>query len=207
MPEPLSPAPLPVPEGGASAHPESEPVAPHPQRSRTVLLLAALGVAAALAAGSLWLLGRHQGDLVTESDRQAMAARIDQAEFRFQYVRLERSDEFQQAQAALALSSDQNALLLREVSSGHLKLAWLTLWDYQVEDLDRVEVNSGGLRREVTLLHQPTTITVPVGAGLPIVIRGVHDGGGGVTLGVKSGEQELIFPPLPVGQSVMLTSR
>ncbi len=83
-----------------------------------------------------------------------------------------------------------------------LPLAWLTLWDHRDEDGDIVRVVSEGYARSVPILHVPVTLAVPVPASGVINIVGVHDGFGGITVGIKSGATPVLLPVLSVGQVV-----
>ena len=85
-----------------------------------------------------------------------------------------------------------------------LKLVELILWDTHAPDGDVVVVASGGYTREVVLAKQPLTVFVPVAPGAAISITGVHDGGGGITLGVRGASQELLMPIMSEGQTILL---
>jgi hypothetical protein len=89
-----------------------------------------------------------------------------------------------------------------------LRLAWITLWDTDVEDGDAVRIDSAGYSRTVTLAKQPVTFAVPVPASGVIQITGVRDGeGGGITVGLASGSARAVFPVMSVGQTLGLNVR
>ena len=83
----------------------------------------------------------------------------------------------------------------------HLKLAWITLWDTDVEDGDVVRIDSQGYSRTVVLKKAPLTIAVPIPASGVVKVTGITDGdGGGITVGLASGSSKAVFPIMSVGQ-------
>lgn len=86
-----------------------------------------------------------------------------------------------------------------------LRLAWITLWDTDVEDGDVVRIASEGYSRTVTLTKRGNTFAVPVPANGIITITGIKDGdGGGITVGLASGAKKAVFPIMSTGQSLGL---
>lgn len=83
-----------------------------------------------------------------------------------------------------------------------LPLAWLTLWDHRDEDGDIVRVVSEGYSRTVPILNTPVTLAVPVPASGVVNVIGIHDGVGGITVGIQSGATPVLLPVLSVGQVV-----
>ena len=82
-----------------------------------------------------------------------------------------------------------------------VRLAWLTLWDSDVEDGDVVRIDSEGYSRVVVLTKAPVTFAVPVPSGGTINVTGIRDGdGGGITAGIASGPTKLVLPVMSVGQ-------
>lgn len=82
-----------------------------------------------------------------------------------------------------------------------LRLAWITLWDTDVEDGDVVRITSQGYSRTVTLTKAPITFAIPVPDDGVVNVVGVKDGdGGGITVGLASGESKAVFPVMSVGQ-------
>ncbi|RDU96109.1 hypothetical protein [Trinickia dinghuensis] len=87
-------------------------------------------------------------------------------------------------------------------------LAWVRLWDSDVEDGDVVRIDSDGYSRTVTLTKRGITFAVPVSANGQIRITGVRDGdGGGITVGLGSGSAQAILPIMSVGQVLSLNVR
>lgn len=89
-----------------------------------------------------------------------------------------------------------------------LTLAWVRLWDSDVEDGDVVRIDSAGYSRTVTLTNRGLTFAVPVPANGQIRITGVRDGdGGGITVGLASGAAQAVLPVMSVGQVLTLNVR
>jgi hypothetical protein len=85
--------------------------------------------------------------------------------------------------------------------ANRLRLAWITLWDTDVEDGDVVRIDSQGYSRTVVLKKRPTTFAVPVPADGVIHVAGIRDGdGGGITVGLASGAYKAVFPVMSEGQ-------
>lgn len=85
-----------------------------------------------------------------------------------------------------------------------VKSSRLLLWDFAAEDGDVVTVKVDGniLAENVSILHKPTALTVPVPSVVEIV--GVKDGVGGITYGVKFPggiENQAYFNVAPVGSA------
>jgi hypothetical protein len=87
-----------------------------------------------------------------------------------------------------------------------LRLAWITLWDTDVEDGDVVRIDSQGYSRTVALTKRGVTFAVPVPTDGTITVTGVNDGdGGGITVGLASGAAKAVFPIMSPGQSLGLS--
>jgi hypothetical protein len=92
--------------------------------------------------------------------------------------------------------------------SRRLRLVWITLWDTDVEDGDVVRIDSEGYSRTVRLTKKGDTFAVPVPADGVIKVTGVSDGdGGGITVGLASGDARAIFPIMSEGQELGLKVR
>jgi hypothetical protein len=86
-----------------------------------------------------------------------------------------------------------------------LQLVWITLWDTDVEDGDVVRIDSEGYSRTVRLTKKGDTFAVPVPIKGEIKVTGVKDGdGGGITVGLASGNVRAIFPIMSEGQELGL---
>jgi hypothetical protein len=85
------------------------------------------------------------------------------------------------------------------------RLAWITLWDTDVEDGDVVRIDSEGYSRRVVLTKRGTTFAVPVSRTGIVTVTGLKDGdGGGITVGLESGGSRAVFPIMSTGQSLGL---
>lgn len=86
-----------------------------------------------------------------------------------------------------------------------LRLAWITLWDTDVQDNDVVRIDSQGYSRTITLTKRGETFAVPVPANGIVTVTGIKDGdGGGITVGLASGGAKVVFPIMSTGQSLGL---
>jgi hypothetical protein len=90
-------------------------------------------------------------------------------------------------------------------ASRPLRLVSMTLWDTHAPDGDVVRVVSGGYSVELVITKAPQTISFPVDASGAVSVIGVHDGGGGITLGLRGPNQELMMPIMSEGQTMTLS--
>lgn len=129
-------------------------------------------------------------------------------------LELVRADELQTALDTIPLAPKEKQQLIESLSEQYpnkqllsdnnppsltltdqAKLAWVELWDFAKEDGDIVQVSSGGYQIQVNLVKSPSRIAVPVKENF-IQLTGVTDGGGGITVGVNTGnEQQLVIQP------------
>lgn len=201
------------------------------QKVISIVLALALFVATGLAVerigGLVGLFPGSEADQVSEKqvrDRQ-------QAYVRTLPIQLKRvlPDEMASAVASMELPPDEQKSLLAELQQKHaakdavnavidplkatpnpaakqegksVLLAWMTLWDTDAVDNDIVRINSSGYSRTVTLTKQPITFAVPVPDNGIINITGIHDGGGGITVGAISGATPVALPIMSEGQVI-----
>jgi hypothetical protein len=113
---------------------------------------------------------------------------------------------FQQSPASvlvqLKMPEAEKQRLAERLADGSVRLAAVTVWDTVDQDGDIVEINAAGFSQRVTIMHKPATFFLPLTPGGSVLIKAVHDGGGGVTLGVRTITGNLPLPVLSVGQSV-----
>lgn len=89
--------------------------------------------------------------------------------------------------------------------SNPLRLAWVTLWDTDVEDGDVVRIDSEGYSRTVVLSKRGATFAIPVPQSGIVTITGINDGdGGGITVGLASGDAKAVLPIMSPGQMLRL---
>jgi len=102
----------------------------------------------------------------------------------------------------LHMPETEKQRLAEKLADGSVRLAAVTVWDTMEEDGDMVELNAAGFSQRVTIMHKPATFFLPLNPGGSVNIKAVHDGGGGVTLGVSTITGKMALPILAVGQSV-----
>jgi hypothetical protein len=86
-----------------------------------------------------------------------------------------------------------------------VRLAWITLWDTDVQDGDVVRIQAQGYSRTVTLTKHGATFAIPVPASGIVRVTGIKDGdGGGITVGLASGTARAVFPIMSPGQTLEL---
>jgi hypothetical protein len=112
-------------------------------------------------------------------------------------------------QTALASTSTTNTSAhpqpIAAPAQNQVRLAWITLWDTDVEDGDSVKIDSQGYSRTIVIKKKPETFAIPVPANGIIRITGIDDGdGGGITVGLASGASKAVFPVMSIGQVLEL---
>lgn len=112
-----------------------------------------------------------------------------------------------EALASTKLPEKEKAALQEEMSAGRASMVWVTVWDNMVEDGDVISLYSEGLTITVPLLKAPQRIAIPRPTGGVVNLTGIKDGGGGITLGLMSGPDQVLIPPLTPGQTVGIPVR
>lgn len=103
------------------------------------------------------------------------------------------------------VSEEQREQLRSDINTGHVKLAWLTLWDTHAEDGDILRFEStASFPIEVMALNAKTTIAIPYPADGNVVVTGVRDGGGGITIALESGAARIAWPTMAPGDTLDL---
>jgi hypothetical protein len=103
------------------------------------------------------------------------------------------------------MNSAEKERVSEEVSSGRLRLAWITLSDTLDEDGDWVRLAAAGFRQDVRLLNRPYLIAVPYLPGSPITVTGLIDGNGGnITVAVYIGAARVSLKPLAQGETLFI---
>ncbi|MEX6501344.1 hypothetical protein [Pseudomonas zhanjiangensis] len=100
----------------------------------------------------------------------------------------------------------ENNMSTQESDPQKVDLVWVDLWDFASQDGDIVRVASAGYQVEVSLLNAPKRISIPVDGTGSVQIVGVHDGGGGITLGLKSGTGAISLPVMQPGEMLLVRS-
>ena len=103
------------------------------------------------------------------------------------------------------VSEGQREQLRSDINTGRVRLAWLTLWDTHAEDGDILRFEStASLPIEVMALNAKTTIAIPYPADGNVVVTGVRDGGGGITIALESGAARIAWPTMAPGDTLTL---
>ncbi len=96
--------------------------------------------------------------------------------------------------------------MLQSVAGGETKFIQVYVWDSCVQDGDVVDV----LIDDVPFLTIPMTVkgssvALPVArSGTKIALRGVYDGGGGITVGLATSEGDFYTRPMMVGETALV---
>lgn len=195
----LEPAPQsPVPRAGPKERRKASGVA---------MVLASLAVIGAVGFGMTHFWGDAPGDSISDARRQELTQNFLKASS----VQLERvaDADIDKALASMNLKPEQARILKQELEKHATQpgdqttqLAWLDIWDFASQDGDVVHVSAAGYEMDVPMMNAHSRVAVPVDASKAVVVTGVVDGGGGITLGLKTGTGELLLPVLAPGESL-----
>ncbi len=203
-------------------HIEPQQAAPRPQPARArksshlgwVALL--LAVTLGLGAAGNAMFGSPSPDRLSPGQTTQLRQDFDQRPAR--RLRLQAVPEAEQAKAmdSMQLSPTERAMLEAQLKptaapggqaqpgAQPLHLAWVTVWDHVAQDGDVVAIISGGFRREVVITHAQQTIAIPVDTEGSVHVLGVHDGGGGITVGLAGPSGQVLLPVMSVGEPLTL---
>ncbi len=170
--------------------------------------IAAITVAVLLGAAAYFGLGGVASDQVTEDQIQnqnsSYQTLIGGSGFPLTYVAPEDIDQAINDMPE-NVTSEQREQLHAEIKAGRTKLAWLTLWDTHAEDGDVLRFEStASFPIEVSALNAKTTIAIPYPSEGNVVVTGVHDGGGGITIALESGATRINWPTMKPGDTLNL---
>lgn len=102
--------------------------------------------------------------------------------------------------SGLAMPEPEKERLRAQMRNTQLRIGAITVWDTVDEDGDRIRITAAGFTQDVTILHKPATFFVPYLPGGSVRIEATRDGGGGVTLGMRTVLGDMPLPALSVGQ-------
>lgn len=173
---------------------------------RYKLLLA--GLAAVVLSAGLYFGAGAGGDVVSEQETQSRLtdyqALIAGSPFPIKFVSAQDMDKAFDTMPD-GVSDEQKRELRTQVDSGKVKLAWLSLWDTHAEDGDILRFESvSSFPIDVMALNQKTTIAIPFPADGQVMVTGVKDGGGGITIALESGAAEIFWPTMQPNDQLML---
>ena len=156
-------------------------------------------------------------DNLTQAEKDARAQQFA-AVPRYALRRLD-ANEARSAIQNLPLPDDQKTALAQNIvptadsqtqaaqpawDKGGQQMVELVLWDNVAEDGDVVQVSSLGYSQTITITHAPQTVYFPAQYDVPVTITGIHDGGGGITLGFTGSGQPVSLPVMAEGQVISL---
>ena len=183
-----------------------------PKRSlKSWIPLSALAVAGLLALVPFVMTDKAAGltDNVTDSKRQEMQQAFDEALARNTVFAA--SVELEEAKPTIAATFDAPIAepIVEDAERGLTEIVYLTVFDNWDQDGDVVRIANGLIDVTVPIWHAESTIPIPVSSSHPTVtLHALKDGGGGVTVGVRTADGTLVpIPPLPPGASVTLAVR
>lgn len=104
--------------------------------------------------------------------------------------------------AALVMPEPEKNRLKAALDASRVRIGAITLWDNVHEDGDVVTVSGAGFTQDLLILHKPVTFFVPYSPGGVVTIHGSRDGGGGITLGLRTALGDQRLPPLATGQTI-----
>lgn len=189
--------------------PEPEPLpAPKQARARPALktvLTAGLALLA-VSLGISWLTYPSSGDRPLSAAEQMIRLRQFQQAGALS-LPIVHPTERAEALDLMNLPDPQRQLLQQRLDSRDSELVWLTLWDNVDQDGDVVAIESNGFRQTVNLLHAPQRVAIPRPADGVVNITGVHDGGGGITIAVKTMTGDVVMPVMAPGQAIVVRVR
>lgn len=167
----------------------------------------ALAAAAAIAAGTFFLMPSQPEDSLSQAQIQQIVQNFEGIVAEFPAVDLSNPEEKAKAIESLDLPQAQSQEIIQAAERNEFKLCWITVWDNMDEDGDVVSVSANGFTRTVPILHNPVTLAFPLTPGGSIAITGIRDGQGGITAGAQTQAGAIQFPPLNEGQTVHLRVR
>lgn len=165
--------------------------------------VAALAVAAFLAFG-----GGPAADSISQSETQDRSAAYEALVAAGGLpLRLVAAEDVEAAIDNMpeGVNDQQRDQLRTDIESGRVRLAWITIWDTHVEDGDVVRFESAAsIPIEVMALNAKTTIAIPYPADGNVLVTGVRDGGGGITVALESGAARIAWPTMAPGDTLNL---
>jgi len=202
--------PLPPVRQGPSTSPSPSSSAPATaglRRRHFLGGLIAAGILAVVAYEGVKTLTTAVSDNVDSQQLAAMQADWSRATKEGIQVQAVAQDQIEAAVATMSLPPEQAATMIADVKAKRQELIWVTVWDSMAEDGDTVGLSSGGVRVVVRLANAHKTIALPRPTDGTILMDGVFDGGGGITVGIASGAGQILIPPFETGASLGLPVR
>ena len=198
-----------VPQDVGSSSTPPKPPGPSAAGGRRPVVAIAAAIVLAVVLGTVAFFGFGGSDSVSDAD---IASRQQQYQTLVAGpglpLELVRADQVDASIVSMPITQEQRTELREQVASGETRLAWITLWDTHAEDGDILRFESdAAFPVEVKALNAPTTLAIPLPASGTVKVTGVVDGGGGITIALKSGAAEIAWPTMQPGDSLDLPVR
>ncbi|MBB4000489.1 hypothetical protein [Aureimonas pseudogalii] len=170
-------------------------------RRRKPVIAALLGTVALVAGAITLTFGNGSGGNGTDRLSAAEAAQRESTFAGMIALPLVASGERDAAIDTMALPPKAQASLKADLEAGRSALAWIEVWDDQAADGDRIRISAGGFDLDLDLYKAPHRIGIPVTGPSPgLAITGLHDGGGGITVGIQTLKGTVLTPVIRPGQ-------
>ena len=200
-PQRANPQPVNRPQAAPQATPQAKPQAA-PQLLPSIATRAKAVAAAVVAVAVAATVFPATDDLTPAQDQ----ARVDAYQAAIPLpLPLVNLAERQAALRSLGLAPAETRTLEHNLQAATERLVWLTVFDDCREDGDIVEIRSLRYRREVPIVHAPARMAIPVSAHeQAILLTGVYDGGGGITVAVRIEGRTVPLPRIRPGQTLSI---
>lgn len=159
----------------------------------------------AIVAGGAWQLGAFAGDDPFDpAKEQARLAEYESGQsLRLEPVNLADRREREEALKSLNVTPAEAEQLQKDLKAQSTRLVWLDVFDDVDEDGDIVAIKTSSFSKEIPIFHAPHRVAVPVALGeREILLGGVRDGRGGITVAVRADGRIVPLPRLRPGQTV-----
>lgn len=144
------------------------------------------------------------GDNISEAERLTIESNFMRYTGALQPVSIDNAEIRHQFTSANYYNAETREQIIANIQTGEKKLGSITLWDNFDQDGDIVQIQTGGVVITVPVAHLPTTFLIPYKPGQPLLITGVHDGGGGITAAIATNSGEVPLPVITIGQTIEL---
>lgn len=159
----------------------------------------AVAVAVMIGIGAYVGLGAGGGDRIDDAESQSRSQTFD-ALSAAGGLKLDMVTSADVNKAIETLPPDVRETVRQDVGKGAVRLAWVQIWDTHAEDGDIVRFDTPGTAPvQVMAYNTPTTIAIPYPPNGRVMVTGITDGGGGITIAVRSGAQEIAWPTMAPG--------
>jgi hypothetical protein len=175
-----------------------EPVLAGPERL-AMPVLAAVGVVLAAAIAGTLALGTWSEEPARPESRVIV---MDHSEVPGAVALVDEDRAVARLIEKMQLSLADKQRLKEALADKEVRLARLVVWDNVAVDGDAIVLNATGFSQTLPISHEQQTFYLPVVPGNSARITALKDGGGGVTLGVKTMIGPVFLPRLAIGDTV-----